>query len=60
MLLLKFCTFFNNYLNVLPLQLRLCISLVNFLLKSIRRYILEFPMEMLLRWCMGNFYDTGN
>ncbi|KAM7347734.1 phosphatidylinositol glycan anchor biosynthesis class Q isoform 2-T2 [Cochliomyia hominivorax] len=57
-LLFLFPTVLTYY--VVFTSLRLCISLVNFLLKFLRRYILEFPMEMLLRWCMGNFYDTDS
>ncbi|XP_065363710.1 uncharacterized protein PIG-Q [Calliphora vicina] len=57
-LLFLFPTVLTYY--VVFTSLRLCINLVNFMLKYMRRYILEFPMEMLLRWCMGNFYDTDS
>ncbi|XP_037813892.1 N-acetylglucosaminyl-phosphatidylinositol biosynthetic protein gpi1 [Lucilia sericata] len=57
-LLFLFPTVLTYY--VVFTSLRLCIILVNYLLKHIRRNILEFPMEMLLRWCMGNFYDTDS
>uniref|UniRef100_W8CCF9 Phosphatidylinositol N-acetylglucosaminyltransferase subunit Q n=1 Tax=Ceratitis capitata TaxID=7213 RepID=W8CCF9_CERCA len=37
--------------------LRLCIYLVNLLLQVLRRQILEFPLEILLKWSIGKFYD---
>lgn len=49
---------FINYIYFF-LQLRLCINFVSHVLKTIRRQILEFPMEMLLNWSVGRFYDTG-
>ncbi|TMW51285.1 hypothetical protein DOY81_003604 [Sarcophaga bullata] len=57
-LLFLFPTVLTYY--VVFTSLRLCISLVNYMLKTIRRNILEFPMEMLLQWCTNNFYDTDS
>ncbi|XP_075158604.1 phosphatidylinositol glycan anchor biosynthesis class Q [Haematobia irritans] len=55
-LLFLFPTIVTYY--VVFTTLRLCINFVSFILKTIRRQILEFPMEMLLNWTIGCFYDT--
>uniref|UniRef100_A0A0A1WSA8 Phosphatidylinositol N-acetylglucosaminyltransferase subunit Q n=1 Tax=Zeugodacus cucurbitae TaxID=28588 RepID=A0A0A1WSA8_ZEUCU len=37
--------------------LRLCIYLVNLVVEVLRRKILEFPLQSLLKWSIGQFYD---
>ncbi|XP_013108013.1 uncharacterized protein LOC106087501 [Stomoxys calcitrans] len=55
-LLFLFPTILTYY--VVFTSLRLCINFVSFILKTVRRQILEFPMEMLLNWSISCFYDT--
>ncbi|XP_067639700.1 uncharacterized protein PIG-Q [Eurosta solidaginis] len=37
--------------------LRLIIYLINLFIQILRRQILEFPLQTLLKWCIGRFYD---
>ncbi|XP_036319226.1 uncharacterized protein LOC118733777 isoform X1 [Rhagoletis pomonella] len=37
--------------------LRLCIYLVNLAIQVLRRNLLEFPLQRLLQWTIGQFYD---
>uniref|UniRef100_A0A1B0G1I7 RING-type E3 ubiquitin transferase n=1 Tax=Glossina morsitans morsitans TaxID=37546 RepID=A0A1B0G1I7_GLOMM len=54
-LLFLFPTILTYY--IVFTTLRLCIFLFNLILKTLRRRLLEFPFEMLIRWCSGNFYN---
>ncbi|XP_054730182.1 uncharacterized protein LOC129238960 [Anastrepha obliqua] len=38
-------------------SLRLCIYLVNLLVQVLRRNLLDFPLQRLLKWTIGQFYD---
>ncbi|XP_073832794.1 phosphatidylinositol glycan anchor biosynthesis class Q [Musca autumnalis] len=57
-LLFLFPTVLTYY--VVFTTLRLGIGFVSYILKMIRRQILEFPMEMLLNWSVGRFYDSDS
>ncbi|KAI9581665.1 uncharacterized protein LOC119637607 [Glossina fuscipes] len=54
-LLFLFPTILTYY--IVFTTLRLCIFLFNLILKTLRRHLLEFPFEMLIRWCSGNLYN---
>ncbi|XP_061387595.1 uncharacterized protein LOC133322647 [Musca vetustissima] len=57
-LLFLFPTILTYY--VVFTTLRLGIGFVSYILKMIRRQILEFPMEMLFNWSVGRFYDSDS
>ncbi|KAL9884560.1 phosphatidylinositol glycan anchor biosynthesis class Q isoform 2-T2 [Glossina fuscipes fuscipes] len=56
-LLFLFPTILTYY--IVFTTLRLCIFLFNLILKTLRRHLLEFPFEMLIRWCSGNLYNIA-